>query len=156
PTESTDAHDLYLKGRFFMAKRTGDDLERAVEYFNQAIAKDPGYARAYAGLSDSYALLPEYTSAVGEDVFPKARAAAEKAIAIDPNLAEAHSALGLLLQTVDIDLKGAKREFERAIELNPNFAQAHYFLGCVVLPALGQFDPAIAEMKRALELDPFS
>jgi len=155
PTENSEAHDLYLKGRYFLAKRSGDGFKSAIDYFNQAIAKDPSYALAYAGLADSYALLPAYSIAPAVDVLPKARAAAEKALSIDNNLAEAHVALGDVLQT-DLNVKEAKREFERAIELNPNYADAHYFLGHSVLVPLGQFDQGIAEVKRALELDPFS
>ena len=156
PTENSEAHELYLKGRYFFGKRTVDDFKRAIDYFNQAIAKDPNYAPAYAGLADSYALLPQWsTESAGEDL-PKAKAAADKALALDSNLAEAHVSRGLLFADADLNLKGAKEEFERAIALNPNYANAHYFLGFTVLTPLGQFDQAIAELKRAVELDPFS
>jgi TolB-like protein/Tfp pilus assembly protein PilF len=156
PTENKEAHDLYLKGRYFVEKRTSENLKRAIDYFNQAIEKDPNYALAYAGLADSYALSPDYLNESAAKVLPKARAAAEKAISIDSSLAEAHVALGHVLQTADFNLKEAKQEFERAIELNQNYAAAHYFLGFNVLAPLGQFDQAIAEVKRAVELDPFS
>jgi TolB-like protein/Tfp pilus assembly protein PilF len=155
PTENSEAHDLYLKGRYFLAKRSSDGFKSAIDYFNQAIAKDPNYALAYAGLADSYALLPEWSKEPVAGVLPKARAAAEKALSIDNGLAEAHVALGLVLWA-DLNLKEAKREFERAIELNPNYADAHYFLARTVLAPLGQFGQAIAELKRAVELDPFS
>ena len=155
PTENTEAHELYLKGRYFLAKRSRDGFKQAIDYFNQAIAKDPSYALAYAGLADSYALLLEYSGESVAEVLPKARAAAEKALSIDDNLAEAHVALGLVLLT-DFNLKKGRREFERAIELNPNYATAHYVLGLSVLVPLGQFDQAIVEIKRALELDPVS
>jgi TolB-like protein/Flp pilus assembly protein TadD len=156
PTENSEAHELYLKGRYFFGKRTADDFKRAIDYFNQAIAKDPNYAPAYAGLADSYVLLPQHSNESSVELFPKARAAADKALAIDNNLAEAHVALGLVLSDADFNLKAAKREFERALELNPNYAVAHYFLGIVVLAPLGDFKQAIVELKRAVELDPFS
>jgi TolB-like protein/Tfp pilus assembly protein PilF len=155
PTENSEAHQLYLKGRYFVAKRTGDDLKRAIDYYNQAIAKDPNYALAYAGLADSYALLHPYVGEPAAEVLPKARAAAEKALSIDNSLAEAHAALGQIL-LYELNSKEARREFERAIELNPNYAAAHYYLGFGVLVPLGQFGQGIAEVKRAIELDPFS
>jgi TolB-like protein/Flp pilus assembly protein TadD len=155
PTENNEAHELYLKGRYFFGKRTVDDFKRAIDYFNQALAKDPNYAPAYAGLADSYVLLPEYSNESSAELFAKARAAAEKALAIDNDLAEAHVSLGLL-HCADLNLNAAKREFERALELNPNYATAHYFLGLEVLAPLGQLDQAVAELKRAVELDPFS
>jgi len=155
PTENIEAHDLYLKGRYFVAKRTGDDLKRAIDYFNQAIAKDPNYALAYAGLADSYALLHDYASEPVAEVLPKARAAAEKALSIDSSLAEAHVALGLVLHE-ELNLKEAKLEYERAIALNPNYATAHYLLGFSILVPFGQFDQGIAEVKRAIQLDPVS
>jgi len=155
PTENSEAHDLYLKGRYFFGKRTPDDLKRAIDYFNQALAKDPNYALAYAGLADSYVVLAFFRESSAE-VFPKARAAADKALALDKNLAEAYVSLGLVLSEAGRNLKAAKHEFERALELNPNSAAAHYFLGFRVLAPRGRFDQAIAEMKRAVELDPVS
>jgi TolB-like protein/Flp pilus assembly protein TadD len=159
PTENSEAHDLYLKGRYFFGKRTADDLKRAIDYFNQALAKDSNYAPAYAGLADSYVLLPQYSRESSAELFPKARAAAEKALALDNTLSEAHASLGLLLATLStsgINLRESEREFERAIALNPNYAPAHHWYGFGVLLPLGEFDRAIAEVKRALELDPFS
>jgi TolB-like protein/Flp pilus assembly protein TadD len=155
PTKNSEAHDLYLRGRYFFGKRGADNLKRAIDYFNQAIAKDPNYALAYAGLADSYALLPEYSTEPPSDEFDKAGLAADRAIALDNKLAEAHVSRGLVFAT-DYRLKEAKQEYQRAIELNPNDANAHYFLAFVVFAALGDSDHAIAEMNRALELDPFS
>ena len=155
PTEDSEAHELYLRGRYFFGKRTAGDLKRANAYFNQALAKDPNYAPAYAGIADSYVLLPEYSDEPPAELFSKARAAAEKALALDNDLAEARVSLGLL-HGADLNLNAAKREFERALELNPNYATAHYFLGFTVLAPLGQLDQALAEVKRAVELDPFS
>jgi adenylate cyclase len=156
PTENTEAHELYLKGRYFLSgRRNGDDLKRAIDYFNQAIIKDPNYALAYAGLADSYTLLPGWSDQSLAECFAKARWAASKALELDNNLAEAHTSLAILL-FADGNLREAKREFERAISLNPNYAAAHYFFGLNVLASLGRFDGAIAEIKRAIELDPFS
>jgi TolB-like protein len=156
PTDNSDAHDLYLRGRYFEAKRRGGDLKHAIDYFNQAITKDPNYAPAYAGLAESYLLLPDYSDETSANTFPKARAAGEKALALDDKLPEAHVAMGLIWQSGYFDFERAGRELRRAIELNPNYAEAHYFLAILVLHALGQFDQAEAEMKRALVLDPFS
>jgi eukaryotic-like serine/threonine-protein kinase len=155
-TENSEARNLYLKGRYFLAKRTGDDLKRAISYFNQAIAKDDRYASAYAGLADSYGLLPQYSNTLGPEVFQKAKSAAERALACDPNLAEAHVSYALALFCADLDWAGAKRHLQKAIELNPNSATAHYFLGYAILKVFGQFEQAIVEMKRAIELDPLS
>jgi TolB-like protein/Flp pilus assembly protein TadD len=156
PTENAEAHELYLRGRYFAAKRIGDSLKTAADYFNQAVTKDPHFALAYAGLADSYVLLPEYSNVPPAECFSKAKTAANQALAIDPDLAEAHTSLGLLLASDDINFTAARREFERAIELDPNLSTAHYFLGIANLAPLGQFDRAISEIKRALELDPLS
>jgi TolB-like protein/Tfp pilus assembly protein PilF/class 3 adenylate cyclase len=155
PTESSDAYQLYLKGRYFLSKRTKQTLKKAIEYFNEAVSKDPNYALAYAGMAEAYALLPEWSDEPAANYFPRAGAAATKALAIDDSLAEAHTSLALVLLN-DFDFKGSKKEFERAIELNPNYADAHYFLGIAILPLRGVFDQAIAEVKRAVELDPLS
>jgi len=156
PTENMEAHELYLKGRFFWSKRTGDDLNKAIDYFDQAIAIDPKYALAYAGLADAYTLLPALTATAPRDSFPKAKAAARKALEIDNTLAEAHVSLGSALFFYDLDLPQAMMEFQHAIELNPNYATGHHWYGLNSLLSLGQFDNAIAEVKRALELDPLS
>jgi TolB-like protein/Tfp pilus assembly protein PilF len=154
PTADPEAYELYLKGRFFWNKRTGSDLRKAIEYFNQAIAKDPGYALAYTGVADSYLLLPNYGATSTQEVIPPARAAASKAIELDDSLAEAHASLGLL-DTLELHLERAITDFERAIELKPNYATAHHWLGLGQM-SLGHFDQAIAEEKRAIELDPLS
>jgi tetratricopeptide (TPR) repeat protein len=155
PTENTEAYQLYLKGRFFWNKRTGQNLNKAADYFNQAIIADPKYALAYVGLADSYVLMPFYGAAAPQDCYPKAKAAAEKALALDDALAEAHTSLAQVL-CYHLDLLQAVPEFERAIELNPNYPTAHQWYGSSALTALGQFDKAIAEVKRAIELDPLS
>jgi TolB-like protein/Tfp pilus assembly protein PilF len=156
PTESTEAHQLYLRGRYVMEKRTPADLNKAADYFNQAIAQDPNYAAAYAGLADCYVFLPQWKQGPVAEYLSKARAAANKALQIDGNLADAHVSLGMVAFGEKLDLREAKREFERAIQLNPNYALAHYCLGYSVLLALGNHDQAIAALKRAIELDPVS
>jgi len=155
PTANSEAHELYLKGRFFWNKRTGADLLKSIEYLNQAISKDPNYALAYAGLADSYLLLSLYGAISPGESFPQARAAAEKALELDNTLAEAHASLGLLA-CFEFDLNQSITELERAIQLNPNYATAHHWLSCMPLNGLGQFDRAIAEGKRAIKLDPLS
>ena len=154
PTVNPEAYELYLKGRFFWNKRTGVDLRKAIEFFNQAIGKDPNYALAYAGLADSYLLLPNYGGAPTADVIPPARAAVAKALELDDSLAEAHASLGLL-DTLDLRLERAITHMERAVQLKPNYATGHHWLGLAHL-SLGHFDQAIAEGKRAAELDPLS
>jgi TolB-like protein/Tfp pilus assembly protein PilF len=156
PTSDTTAYELYHKGRSLWEKRSGDNLPKAIAFYEQAIARDPRYALAYAGLANSYVLLPLYFSVPQRDAMAKAREAALKALQIDPNLAEAHNALGKILNFDDLDLVGAAREFQRAIELQPNNATAHQWYGNGPLDSLGRFDQAIAETKRAVELDPLS
>jgi TolB-like protein/Tfp pilus assembly protein PilF len=154
PTADPEAYELYLKGRFFWNKRSGADLRKAIEYFDQAIAKDPNYALAYAGLADSYLLLPNYGSASTQESLPPARAALKKALELDDSLAEAHASSGLLA-TFECRLERAITDFERAIQLKPNYATAHHWLMFGRL-ALGHLDQAVEEGKRALKLDPLS
>src|SRR5438067_11586566 len=156
PTANSEAHQLYLKGRFFWNKRTGNDLKKSIDYFQQAIAADPNYALAYAGIADAYVFLPGYTAGAPGDCYPKAKAAAKKAWELDETLAEAHTTLALAIWYYDFDFTQANREFQRAIELNPNYATGHQQYGNNTLSALGRFDDAIVEGKRAVELDPLS
>jgi TolB-like protein/Tfp pilus assembly protein PilF len=156
PTENTEAHQLYLRGRYFWNKRTGADFKKAIGYFNQAIDKDPNYALAYAGLADAYVLLSAYAEASPKDSLPQAKAAAAKALELDSTLGEAHASLAQALLAYDLNFAEATREFRRAIELNPNYATAHHWYGESVLGPQGQFEEAIAEARRALELDPLS
>jgi tetratricopeptide (TPR) repeat protein len=156
PTVNTEAHQLYLKGRFFWNKRTGNDLKKSIDYFEQAIAADPNYALAYAGVADAYVLLPGYSGDNPRDCYPKAVAAAKKALELDDTLAEARTSLALAIWYYDFDFSQANREFQRAIELNPNYAIAHQQYGNNTLSAIGRFNDAIAEGKRAVELDPLS
>ncbi|HAF13003.1 MAG TPA: hypothetical protein DCK99_04730, partial [Blastocatellia bacterium] len=149
-TESNEAYQLYLKGRFYWNKRTPEALKKSIEYFNQAIEKDPGFALAYAGLADSYVVpanrLPP------REAMPKAKAAAMRALELDETLAEAHVSLGRVLAAYDWEWTSAEREYKRAIELNPRYATAHQWYGGY-FDAMGRHNEAIAERKRAQELD---
>src|SRR3989440_1072313 len=156
PTTDTAAYELYHKGRSLWEKRSGDNIPKAIAFYEQAIARDPNYALAYAGLSSAYIILPFWAGVNRLDAYSKAKDAALKALRLDPNLAEAHLALGKVLFFNEIDLPGALREYQRAIELQPNDATAHHWLGNDALAALGRFDEAIAQGKRAVELDPLS
>jgi TolB-like protein/Tfp pilus assembly protein PilF len=156
PTENSEAYELYLKGRFFWNKRTGEDLQTAADYFQRAIAVDPQYAAAYAGLAQTYVVIPLFAAGMPGEYFPKAKAAAQRAIELDETSAEAHTALGLLLCFADVDFPEAEKEFKRAIAINPNYATAHHWYGNALLVALGRFDEAISENQRAVELDPLS
>ncbi|MFZ3377671.1 MAG: tetratricopeptide repeat protein [Chthoniobacterales bacterium] len=156
PTSNPEAYELYLKGRFFWNKRTGADLRKAIDYFNQAIAKDPNYALAYSGLADSYLLLSPYGAAAPKDSVPQAKAAVKRALELDDTLAEAHASSARILSGFDFDSQRAIAEFERALQLNPNYATAHHWFAAGPLLALGRFDESIAEAKRSIELDPLS
>ena len=154
PTENPEAHQLYLKGRYFWNKRTTENLKKAIDYFEQAIGKDPGYALAYSGVADAHAVLPYYAGTPPKDDAAKALAAARKAVELDESLAEAHTSLANAL-VLNLQFSASVPEFQRAIELNPNYATAHHWYG-EVLQNDGQFGEAVAELKRAQELDPLS
>ena len=149
------AHNAYLRGRYHWNKRTAADVTRGMNYFRQAADIDPGYAPAYAGLADSWNALGWYSVEAPRDVYPKARAAALRALAIDGGLAEAHISLAVTAFRFDWDWSEAEREFQRALELHPGYASAHHWYGAY-LSAMGRHDEAIAEATRALELDPFA
>ena len=155
PTENTGAYQLYLQGRFYWNKRTADDLQKAVDYFNQAIEKDAGYALAYAGLASTYALLPEYSGLPAKDFIPKTEAAARKALELDATLAEPHATLGEIKYEYQWDWEGADKEFKRAIELDPNYPTNHHWYSNS-LQEEGKLEEALSEIKRAQELDPLS
>ena len=151
-TKSPEAYDLYLKGQYCWNKRW---LQQAIEYFQQATAKDPNYARAYAGLADCYALMGGYSARPQNEFMPQARTAALRALELDGNLAEAHTALALIVQNYDYDWQTAEKEYRRAIELNPNYATAHHWYA-EHLAWSGRFDEALRESERARQLDPLS
>lgn len=154
PTENPEAHQLYLKGRYFWNRRTGENLNKALGYFQQAIEKDPSYALAYAGVADCYALLPVYGNKPPKEDIQRAIAAARRAIELDDTLAEAHTSLANALVD-DLQFVAAETEFKRAIALNPNYATTHQWFG-ESLQAQGRFDEALVEVKKAQELDPLS
>jgi TolB-like protein/Tfp pilus assembly protein PilF len=151
------AYDAYLRGRYFWNKRTEQGMKKAIEYFDQAIANDPKYAQAYSGLADSYALLGdwEYGALSPEEAFPKAEAAATKALTLDDNLGEAHASRALCLKSFDWDWQGAERELLRAIKLNPSYATAHQWYAWNLI-ITGRNIEGIGELKRAEALDPLS
>lgn len=151
-----EVYEDYLKGRYFWNKRTEEAVSLGIDCFQKAISKDPHYALAYAGLSDSYLVLAGYRVASPNQMLPLAKAAALKALEIDDSLAEAHTPLAVLRVEYDLDLPSSEGEFQRAIQLNPNYATAHQWYGEEVLAAMGRFPEALAEMKRAEELDPLS
>jgi TolB-like protein/Tfp pilus assembly protein PilF len=154
-TESTEAYQAYLRGRYFWNQRTEESLHKAISFFDQARGIDPNYALAYAGLADSYQILVFHGGLSPKDYVPSARAAAERAIGLDDGLAEAHTALAYVRFYYDWDWSGAEAEFKRAIALNPNYATAHQWYG-EFLGDLGRNDESMAERKRALTLDPLS
>lgn len=154
-TQDAEAYELYLKGRFYLTKRTKEDLAEAINYFQRAIQKDPSYAQAHAALALLYGVAPGYGVMSFADADPRSTSEAAKALELDPTLSEAHTALASA-KAAEFDWQGAEQEFKRAIELKPNDANAHYFYGESCLSPLGRYDEAIAEFRKALELDPFS
>jgi TolB-like protein/Tfp pilus assembly protein PilF/predicted Ser/Thr protein kinase len=153
-THDLDAYNLYLKGRYFWDKRTEENLNKGIEYFSQAVEKDPEYALAYVGLADSYVALVDYSFLSPKELFVKAREAATRALGIDPMLAEAHNSMAQVMFR-EWNWEGAEKEHKRAIELNPDYPNAHHWYA-LFLTYAGRFDEAIAGMKKAWELDPLS
>jgi serine/threonine protein kinase/Flp pilus assembly protein TadD len=154
-TANPEAYQDYLKGRYWWNKRTEEGLNKGIEYFQQAIAKDPTYALAYSGLADCYNLLAWYGFVSSKETYPRAKDSAQKALEIDDTLAEAHASLAWIKTYYDWDWSGAEKEFQQAIQLNPSYATAHNWYGNE-LEYVGRREEAIAEHKRALELDPLS
>jgi DNA-binding winged helix-turn-helix (wHTH) protein/TolB-like protein/Tfp pilus assembly protein PilF len=154
-TENSEAHQLYLKGRYFWNKRTVEGLKKGIDYFDQAVEKDPSYALAYVGLADSYSLLGDYGGLPPKQTNPQAKKAAMRALELDERLAEAHAALGLIQTSYDWDWTGAESEYRRAIELNPNYETAHQWYS-EYLSGQGRHEEAIAEIRRAKEINPVS
>jgi adenylate cyclase len=155
PTESLDAYKEYLKGRQFWARRTKTSLYKALEHFEAAVGADPGFAKAYSGLADTYTVLANQGIEAASQAHPKARKAVEEALRLDPNLAEAHASLGILSLESSQDVAKAQGALRRAIEINPNYAQAYHWLG-LVYGFEGRVAEAREAMKRALELDPLA
>jgi TolB-like protein/Tfp pilus assembly protein PilF len=153
-TTNPEAYQLYLKGRFHLNKRTKSDMQKALDYFQQSVAVDPNYALGYAGIAENYLAFESYRIAPLSETKPKAKDAVLKALSLDPELGEAHTALGLVLFQ-DGDDDGAEREYQRAIELNPNYAMTyHYYRN--LLGSQKKYEEALAMQRRALEIEPFS
>ncbi|MGH9555962.1 MAG: TPR end-of-group domain-containing protein, partial [Terriglobales bacterium] len=153
-TSDAEAYQLYLKGRFYFEQRTEESLKKAIGYFEQAIARDPNFALAHAGLSDCYGVIWNYAPVKSSEAAPKAKAAAQKALAIDETLAEAHTSLASALE-LEWDWIGAEREYKRALELDPNYALAHTWYWSF-LASSGRAEEGSAQIQRAKELDPFN
>jgi len=154
--ENVEAYDLYLQGRYHWDRWRTEGAERALQFFEQATQKDPKFAGAYAGIADSYAWLGFFGTLPPNVAMPKARAAAEKAIALDDSLAEAHTSLGYVRALFDFDWPGAEHEFIRATQLNPGLADAHFGYGIVFLAPQGRRNETLREMQLARDLDPLS
>ena len=157
---STPAHDpaaeqLYLKGRYYWSKRTPDDLNKALDYFMQAVVHDPNYSQAYVGMADCYNLMREYTLMPSSEAYPRALAAAKKAVELDDQSSEAHASLAFVLFFGMWDVAAGEREFRRAIDLNPNNPAPHHWYATSLM-ALRRFPEAFAEIDRAQGLDPAS
>lgn len=156
-TTSVEAQELYLKGRYFWNRRTEEGLEKSLDYFQQAVEKDPDYALAYAGMADSYTILAagEYAVLSPREAVPRAKTAAFKALRLDGTLAEAHASLGFLKHSFDWDWQGAEREYKQAIELNFSYATAHHWYA-IFLVEMGRFAESTAEIQKSENLDPLS
>lgn len=155
PTDDLDAYNLYLRGRFFWHLRTEEDLRRSARFFEQAVERDPGYARAWAGLADAYSVLAFYDYLPPRTAYPEAKEAATRALAIDETLAEAHASLGYITLYYDWDGAKSEAEFRRAIELNPSYTVGHQWYANLLV-AMGRFEEAAREMTRAREVNPLS
>jgi TolB-like protein/Tfp pilus assembly protein PilF len=154
-TENPEAYKLYLQGNFYANRRTAKEEQQAIENFQRAIAIDPNYALAYAGLANAYMFLTLYGDMPANEAFPKAREMVSKALELDNTLAEPHGTLGLILLQQDRDFAGSEREARRALELNPNYAEGHRRNGLRLMLS-GRHEEALAAFRRALEIDPLS
>lgn len=155
-TDNNDAYQLYMKARFYFARRTRVDIRQSIDLYKEAIKLDPNFALAYVGVAEAYNTIPSYPYAAPNDVDPLAKEAVKKALEIDPDLPEAHTVAGMIAATYDWDWPKAESEFKRALELDPNLAITHYRYAWTYLSPLGRHEEAIAEMKRAMELEPLS
>ena len=154
-TQNSEAYQLNLKGRYYLYKRTPENIKKSMEYFQQAIDSDPSYAPPYAGLSYAYSVAPGYWGISPRESHPKAQAAARKALELDDSLPEAHMAMAMALGNAR-KWPESEKEFFRALELNPNYADAHYLYAFSYLVPMGRLDEAESEVKKALAIDPFS
>src|SRR5438067_49262 len=156
PTENPAAHELYLQGRYFWSKRSAANLRKSIDYFNQAIAQDPNYALAYAGVAQAWMVLPAYNGGAPVECKPHAEAAARKALSLDDTLSDAVAVIASIKAEYDFDSPDARAEYERAIQLNPNDATARHWFSTDCLATTGDHVSELAEMQRAAELDPLS
>ena len=154
-TDNSEAYQLYLRGRHHWAKRTPDRLRKGIEYFQQAIEKDPSYALAYSGLADCYSILGLYSILPPKEALAKAKAAAVAAVAFDEELAEGHASLGFIKTYLDWDWAGGEKELQRALELNPGYWVAHYWYA-LILTSSGRFEAAEQQIRYGMELEPLS
>jgi TolB-like protein/lipoprotein NlpI len=156
PTQNSEAYQLYLQGRYYWSRRTTGGVNKAIDYFQQAIAKDPNYALAYSGLADSYFSLARSAAVLSpKEAGAKARQAADKALESDPSSAEAHASMGLVLLVFEWDFANAERQLRQAIELNPSYSFAHQSLS-EYLWCIGRYDDSIQESRKAVALEPFT
>jgi serine/threonine protein kinase/tetratricopeptide (TPR) repeat protein len=155
-TDNNEAYQLYLKGRFHFARRTKDELERAIEVYQQAIKLDPKFSLAYVGVAESYVVMPSFPYMSPKQAFPQAKAAIAKALELDPELPEAHTISGMIAATYDWNWAEAERQFKRSLELDPSLALTHYRYAWVYLSPMGRHREAVAEMERAMEIEPLS
>ena len=156
PSANVEAYDLYLQGRYHWSRWRTEGAERAIDYFQQAIQKDPNYAAAYSGLADSYAWMGFFGALHPNEAMPKARQAALKALALDDSLAAAHTSLGYVKALYEFDWPAAEREFKRALQLNAGDSDAHFGYGITYLAPLGREAESVEELKTARDLDPLS
>jgi TolB-like protein/Tfp pilus assembly protein PilF/predicted Ser/Thr protein kinase len=154
-TENSEAYQLYVKGRFYLEQRTRNSFYKAIDQFNQAIAKDPAYAQAYTGLADAYVLLLDRNAITNEEASTKVRSAAQRAMELDPTLAQPHAELAVLKEMVDWDWAGAEADYRKAIELNPNDATVHQWYS-ILLENMGRIRESFDEIRKAQGLDPAS
>lgn len=154
-TENAEAYQLYVKGRFYLAQRTRESLYKAMDQFNQAVAKDPNYAQAYAGMGATELIILDRGWISPDEASPKIRSAAQRSIELDPTLAEPHAVLAALKEMADWDWAGAEAEYRKAIGLNPNDVTTHHWYG-LLLENLGRLNEALAEVDKGLALDPAS
>jgi len=153
-TDNNEAYQLYLNGRYHFAKRTKEDLFKSIEIFEQSVKLDPNFALGYVGIAESWTVIPSFPYASPAECVPKAKAAAQRALELDPELPEAHTVAAMIAATYDWDWTKAESEFKRALELDPNLAITHYRYAWTFLSPLGRHDEAIAEMKIAMEKEP--
>jgi tetratricopeptide (TPR) repeat protein len=154
PTENVEAYQWYLKGRHFLSRRTEATLHQAIEWFRKSVEADPSFAHAWVGLADAYALLRSYSATPPPEAGPEARAAAKRALALDPGLGEAHAALGLVAW-YEWNWEEAEGEYRRALEFAPGYATAYHWYG-IFLSSRGRTEEGLATLRHALELDPVS